>query len=70
MKFHLSSSRGETKNNFSPRISRDRDSCQGLKSHAWGPGGRLCDIKHINYQREIFTMELLTDRLRLESIYK
>ena len=30
MKFHFSSSRGETKNNFSSRISRDRDSCQGL----------------------------------------
>ena len=29
MKFHFSSSRGE-KNNFSSRISRDRDSCQGL----------------------------------------
>ena len=31
MKFHFSSSRGETKNNFSSRISRDRDSCQGLE---------------------------------------
>ena len=30
MIFHFSSSRGETKNNFSSRISRDRDSCQGL----------------------------------------
>ena len=30
MKFHFFSSRGEIKNNFSSRISRDRDSCQGL----------------------------------------
>ena len=30
MKIHFSSSRGKTKSNFSSRISRDRDSCQGL----------------------------------------
>ena len=30
MKIHFSSSRGKTKTNFSSRISRDRDSCQGL----------------------------------------
>ena len=30
MKIHFSSSRGKTKRNFSSRISRDRNSCQGL----------------------------------------
>ena len=30
MKIHFSSWRGKTKFNFSSRISRDRDSCQGL----------------------------------------
>ena len=30
MKIHFSSSRGKTKSNFSSRISRDRDSGQGL----------------------------------------
>ena len=30
MKIHFSSSRGKSKSNFSLRISRDRDSCQGL----------------------------------------
>ena len=38
MKIHFSSSRGKTKSNFSSRISRDRDSCQGLvcaSSGAW-----------------------------------
>ena len=30
MKIHFSSSRGKIKSNFSSRISRDRDSCQGL----------------------------------------
>ena len=31
LKIHFSSSRGKTKSNFSSRISRDRDSCQGLE---------------------------------------
>ena len=31
LKIHFSSSRGKTKSNFSSRISRDRDSCQGLQ---------------------------------------
>ena len=46
MKFHFSSSRGETKNNFSPRISRDRDSCQGL------PDGATCISSKFGHQME------------------
>ena len=47
MKIHFSSPRGKTKSNFSPGISRDRDSCQGLvgwyymispPQRAWWPG--------------------------------
>ena len=44
MKIHFSSWRGKTKSNFSSRISRDRDSCQGLEGGYLGEEKR-CLIK-------------------------
>ena len=49
MKFHFSSSRGETKNNFSSRISRDRDSCQGLLT----PPVQWCNLYKSNTDAEM-----------------
>ena len=50
MIIHFSSSRGKTKTNFSSRISRDRDSCQGLPHTPLGTSKVTLEIFEVPFR--------------------